>query len=423
MSKSFHAPTRAGLMTRGLVYLVVIAALIALVLARFTGAIGKRVEVHAQLSAAGDALVSGSDVKMRGVVVGRVDSIHRDIGRPGARVNLRLNPAKAHAIPAGVTARSLPANVFGQDFIELLPPAKPSGGSIRNGAVIPQDTSAQTIELSDAFGKLYRVLSAVQPAKLAETLGALAQALDGRGSTINALIGRTDTYLKQLRPQLPLLQQDITGVADLLQVYAAQAPKLLDSVDDVLVLLRNLVARQAQFVELLSGGLGLAQNAKNLLTTNSDNLIQVSHQSAGIIGAFGKHPKAFSDGFVNLGDFLGELAVHPRGKIGLDLEIVPEPLRFYGPADCPRYPGLNGPNCPRSGGAAQSAAATSAPVVGPAVTYGGIGAVGSVSDRLALGQILAALGGGVDRDYGDVGLLLAGSLLRGMTVVLPDGAR
>jgi phospholipid/cholesterol/gamma-HCH transport system substrate-binding protein len=418
MSRSVHGPSRIGLMTRGLIYLGVIAALIALVLAQFTGAIGKRVEVSAQLSDAGDALVSGSDVKMRGVVVGRVDSIHREFGKPGARVNLRLNPAKASSVPAGVTARSLPANVFGQDFIELLPPAAPSRQSIRDGAVIPQDTSAQTVELSDVFGKLYRVLTAVEPAKLAETLGALAEALSGRGTQINSLIGRADTYLKQLRPQLPLLQHDITGAADLLEVVAAQTPKLLDSVDDVLVLLRNLVARQAQFVELLSGGLSLAGNAKNLLSTNSDNLIQVSHQSAAIIGAFGKHPKAFSDGFVNLGDFLGGLAIHPGGRIGLDIEIDPAPLRSYGPPDCPRYPGLDGPNCTTSGsGKAQSATPGSAGSA-PGVTYGGIGAVGSVSDRLALNQILAVLGG--DRDYGDVGLLLAGSLLRGLTVVLPD---
>lgn len=422
MSRGVHGPSRTRLMTRGLIYLGVVVALIALVLAQFSGAIGKRVEASAQLSNAGDALVTGSDVKMRGVVVGRVDSIHREFGKPGARVKLRLNPAKAHSIPAGVTARSLPANVFGQDFVELLPPTAPSPQSIRNGAVIPQDTSAQTLELSDVFGKLYRVLTAVQPAKLAETLGALAQALNGRGSQINSLIGRTDAYLKQLRPQLPLLQQDITGAADLLEVFATQTPKLLDSVDDVLVLLRDLVARQAKFVELLSGGLGLARNAKDLLSTNSDNLIQVSHQSAGIIGAFGKHPRAFSDGFVNLGDFLGGLAIHPGGKIGLDVEIDPAPLRVYGPADCPRYPGLDGPNCGTSGAGKPQSAMPGRAQLAPAVTYGGIGAVGSVSDRVALSQILAVLGGGADRDYGDVGLLLAGSLLRGLTVVLPDGA-
>jgi phospholipid/cholesterol/gamma-HCH transport system substrate-binding protein len=420
---SVSGPTRAGLMTRGLIYLGVVAALIALVLAQFTGALGKRVDVSVQLSDTGDALVAGSDVKMRGVVVGRVDSIHRELGRPGALVKLRLSPDKARSVPAGVTARSLPANVFGQDFIELLPPAAVGGPAIRDGAVIAQDTSQETVELSDVFGKLYRVLTAVQPAKLSQTLGALAEALGGRGTQINSLIGRTDAYLKQLKPQLPLLQHDITGFAGLAELLATQAPKLLDSVDDVLVLLRDLVARQAQFVELLSGGLGLARNAKDLLSTNSTNLIRVSHQSAQIIGAFGKHPRAFGDGFVNLGEFLGGLAIHPGGKIGLDAVIVPEPLRSYGPADCPRYPGLNGPNCAGAppGRPQPAGAAMAAPALSPAVTYGGIGAVGSVSDRIALGQILAVLDRGAGRDYGDVGLLLAGSLLRGMTVVVPDG--
>jgi phospholipid/cholesterol/gamma-HCH transport system substrate-binding protein len=413
-------------MTRGVIYLGVVAALIALVLAQFTGAIGKRVDVRVQLSDTGDALVTGSDVKMRGVVVGRVDSIRRDLGKAGALVTLRLSPARAHSVPAGVTARSLPANVFGQDFIELLPPAAAGGPSIRDGAVIAQDTSAETVELEDVFGKLYRVLTAVQPAKLSQTLGALAQALGGRGDEINGLIGRTDAYLKQLKPQLPLLQHDITGFAGLAETFATQSPKLLDSVDDVLVLLRNLVARQAQFVELLSGGLGLARNARDLLSTNSDNLIKVSHQSAEVIGAFGKHPRAFGEGFVNLGDFLGGLAIHPGGKIGLDAQLVPDPLRSYGPADCPRYPGLDGPNCASPlAGKPQSMVAAYAgqnPSL-PTVTYGGIGAVGSVSDRLALGQILAVLDRGAGRDYGDVGLLLAGSLLRGLTVLLPDGGR
>jgi len=421
MNKGLYGPSRAGLMTRGLIYLGVVAALIALVLAQFTGAIGKKVDVSVQLSDTGDALVTGSDVKLLGVVVGRVDSIHRELGTPGARVKLRLIPAKAHSVPAAVTARSLPANVFGQDFIDLLPPAAVGGPSIRDGAVIAQDTSAQTVELEDVFGKLYRVLTAVQPAKLAQTLGALAEALNGRGTQINGLIGRTDAYLKAIRPQLPLLQQDITGAAALLDVFAKQTPTLLDSVDDLLVLLRTLVARQAQFIELLSGGLGLARNAKDLLSTNSDDLIRVSHQSAGIVGALGKHPKGFGEGFVNLGEFLGGLAIHPGGKIGLDAQIVPDPLRSYGPADCPRYPGLNGPNCVSPLAGPPTSAAAPPDVL--AVTYGGIGAVGSVSDRIALSQILAMLDRGAGRDYGDVGLLLAGSLLRGLTVMLPDGVR
>jgi hypothetical protein len=49
-----------------------------------------------------------------------------------------------------------------------------------------------------------------------------------------------------------------------------------------------------------------------------------------------------------------------------------------------------------------------------------MGPVGSVSDRIALAEILAALEAGRGSS-GDVGMLLAGSLFRGQTVVMPAG--
>jgi phospholipid/cholesterol/gamma-HCH transport system substrate-binding protein len=210
-----------------------------------------------------------------------------------------------------VTARILPANVFGQDFVELLPPAG-GGPGIRSGARIPEDRSAATLELSDVFAKLYRVLTAVQPAKLASALGALAEALNGRGEQINSIIGRSDSYLRHLAPELPAVDHDITAFAQFASTVSRQTPQLLDSVDDVLVLLRTLLARQAQFVELLGGGLGLTGHAKDLLSNNEKNLIQVAHQSRAIFGAFGAHPDAFSKGFIDLGAFLGGLPALPR---------------------------------------------------------------------------------------------------------------
>ena len=181
------------------------------------------------------------------------------------------------------------------------------------------------------------------------------------------------------------------------------------------MLLRTLVSRQAQFVELLGGGLGLTGHAKDLLSSNENNLIQVSHQTRAIFGALGAHPDAFSTGFVDLGKFLGSLAVTDGRRFGLDAALDSGPLPSYGPADCPKYPGLNGPNC--SGAAAGPR--TTMQSIG--VTYGGIGPVGSVGEKLVLGQVLAALAGDRRQSFGDVGLLLAGPLLRGTTVLLPDG--
>ncbi len=408
MSRTRLEPSRRDLMARGVAYLAVVAVAIGLVLAQFTGAFSDRVTVTALLSETGDALTTGSDVKMRGVLVGRVSSIERETGTPGAEVSLRLDPGKAGEIPADVTARSLPANFFGQSFVELVPPGQSAAGPIRAGSRIPADTSAATVELQDVFAKLYRVLSAVQPEKLATVLGALSEALDGRGAAIGTLVGKTDAYLRALQPALPTLQADITAFAQFAEDLNRRAPSLLDSVDDVLVLARTLVDRQEQFLALLGGGLGLTADARRLVGENETRLIRVSSQTRQIVGVLGRHPDAFSRGFVDLGAFLGGLASTDAGRIGIDARVSGTPLPSYTATDCPRYPGLAGPNCSGSDPAA--------------AVYGGMGPVASVSDRLLFSQVLAALEAGRGSS-GDIGLLLAGSLLRGQTLVLPAGTR
>lgn len=411
------------LRTRGALFLGVVAALIGLVFAQYSGVFASGVRVSTATSDTGDALVVGSDVKMRGVVVGRVDAINREVGRPGAVIELLIDAGRADTIPAGVTARILPANVFGQNFVELLPPAGgEAGGPIRSGAMVPADRSAETLELNDVFAKLYRVLTAVQPAKLSVALGALAEALQDNGDTLNSVIGRSDRYLRDLAPSLPDLSADIEGFARFAEQVSREAPRLFASVEDLMVLTRMLIARQGQFIELLSGGLGLTKNAKELLEANEANLIKVSKQSADIFGALGKHPRAFGDGFVDLGKFLGSLSQTDTGRQQLDAKIDQAPLPTYGPADCPRYPGLDGPNCPAQTAPATGEGAAAEFAAGLPMVYGGIGPVGSVTDKLLLGQVLLALDRTRNARFGDVGMLLAGSVLRGTTVLIPDGA-
>ncbi|MGQ0847321.1 MAG: MCE family protein [Sporichthyaceae bacterium] len=414
-------PRPGALRRRGALFLAAITAMIGGVVASYSGALADGVRVDTVTADTGDALVAGSDVKLRGVVVGRVDSIRRKVGSEGAVLGLLLGSDKARSVPAGVTSRILPANVFGQSFVELLPPKRPVGGPIRSGTTIATDTSAETLELNDVFGKLYRVLTAVQPAKLSVALAALAEALAGRGDDINSVIGRSDAYLRELAPSLPDLSADLQGFAEFVTTVSEQTPKLFDSVDDLLVLLRLLVDRQGEFVELLSGGLGLTGNAKELLEKNEKNLVRVNRQSAQIFGAFAKRPQAFSKGFVDLGAFLGGLVVED-GRAALDTVLTNAPLPSYGAADCPRYPGLAGPNCPKDA-AAPASARVASDVASLPMLYGGIGPVGSVTDKLLLRQVLVAIDALRGAKAGDVGMLLAGSVLRGQTVLLPGAAK
>lgn len=444
-------PARGSMISRGLLYLGVVTALVGVMCAQFAGAFEDYVRVKAKLTSAGDALVPGSDVKMRGVVIGRVGSIRRGegpndvtgeqeaegltsvLGTRGAVLELQLFKRFVPEIPATVTARSLPANFFGQAYVELVVYRAQLDANIEpilevlereqaegEDYAIPQDHSLETSQLQEVFDKLYRVLTAIQPAKLQAALGALAEALTNRGDKLNSLIVQTDAYLRALEPGLPALRHDITAFADFAETLGDQDTQLLDSVDDLLVTARTLVERQQDLIALLGGGLNLTRNTSGLLSRNEERLVTVARQGRRIIGTFADHPNAFSDGFVDLGRFLGGLSTRGTGRIGLDTLIGAGQLRPYTAENCPRYPGLDGPNCPAAAPGPRRAAAP-APVpaaVGP--SYGGtVGPVGSLSEKLTLGAILAALGRQQGATYGDVGVLLAGSLLRGKTVMLP----
>jgi phospholipid/cholesterol/gamma-HCH transport system substrate-binding protein len=445
-------PRRGSLIARGLVYLGVMAGLIGVLCAQFAGAFEDYVKVKAFLTSSGDALVEGSDVKLRGVVVGRVGRIERGkgpndltgvladegltsvLGTRGAEVDLQLFPRAAELVPAAVTARSLPANFFGQAFVDLLPRVTAPDATvepIQDGAEVPQDLSLETQQLQDVFDKLYRVLTAVQPAKLQSALGALAEALSGRGKQVNGLIARSDAYLRGLKPGLDDLDHDLSAFARFAETLEQQSPRLLDSVDDLLVTARTIVERQGQLIALLGAGLDLTKNATDVVSDNERRAILVTRQGRQIFSTFADHPAAFSDAFVDLGRFLGGLSTRETGRIGLDTLLSTAPLRPYTAFDCPRYPGLDGPNCRTAGrstgGAPPRPAARPAdlgPVYGGQIYGGTIGPVGSVTEKLSLAALLAMLGRQAGADdgtasYGDVGILLAGSVLRGTTVVVP----
>ena len=70
-------PTRPELAGRGLVVLAVIALLLGAVYLRGSGRWGGDPEVYADVTNAGGSLRDGSDVKLRGVIVGRVTGIDR----------------------------------------------------------------------------------------------------------------------------------------------------------------------------------------------------------------------------------------------------------------------------------------------------------------------------------------------------------
>ncbi|MEH3033451.1 MAG: MlaD family protein [Aeromicrobium erythreum] len=100
---------------RGLAMLVALVVVGAVLVAAGRGAFSDGTDVTARLDDAGGALAPGSDVKVDGVVVGRVTSLRG--GEGDARVGLRLDGDADEALTAGTTARIMPATVFGTTYV------------------------------------------------------------------------------------------------------------------------------------------------------------------------------------------------------------------------------------------------------------------------------------------------------------------
>jgi phospholipid/cholesterol/gamma-HCH transport system substrate-binding protein len=334
----------------------------------FSGKFSDKITVSAELAKAGDALEQGDIVTYRRVIIGEVtDSTGNADG--GAVAELKIDPRAAEEIPANVTAVAVPASLFGNTKIELLPPADPAPEHLQDNGVISADRSPTAESLQTALENAYTLLTSVHPAQLDAALSALARALDGQGPRLNTLIGKADSFLARLAPHLPQLDSVITSLANVTEHLARNAPQLLDSLANTLVISRGILADKEVVEELLDVAPLAVDNARKLLNEDVvDNAVTVIRNEVPVSAALAARPAALADtllGFKVFADtFNGTLADGPylkanllltgadftqlfpaaAGKPGDVFHAIVNPPE-YRIRDCPRYAGASGPNC------------------------------------------------------------------------------
>lgn len=276
--------TRNQLARRGLITLVAIAVIGAFVTLRSNGTFGSQPHVTADVANAGGALRAGSDVKMNGVIVGKVSEIRRSDDGKGVTVEMAMSEDDMDSVPGNVVARILPATVFGTTFVDLVVHGAPTG-EIKAGAKIEADASQETLELQQALDDIDRLVKALGPAELASAIGSAAEALDGRGNQIGTTVRTLNSYLDRLNPRMPQVRADLQALASTTRLVDEIAPDLLDATDDALVTMNTIVTQEAAFTALISGGTTLARTSSAFLSKNQKNLVRFINGSAVLLDA------------------------------------------------------------------------------------------------------------------------------------------
>ncbi|WP_158893013.1 MCE family protein [Amycolatopsis anabasis] len=402
MSKSGRG-ARFGTQLAGVAFLVILALLVWFTVAIYDKRFTPTAMVTLKTDRVGNQLEPSSEVKVRGVPFGEVRAV-RSSG-DGAEIDLAMDPARIGELPSNVSARLLPKTAFGQRYVNLVLPDQPDTRKLAAGDVIPQDRSRNAIELERVLGDLLPLLRAVQPQKLNSSLGAIAQALDTRGKPLGDSIVKLNDLLAQTNPLMPQFKADITGLADVSDVYAAAAPDILRALADLAVPAKTVVDQKENLQALFSSVTTASGDLNDFLRKNKDSIIGLSESSRPTLELLSRYSPEFPCLFdaVNRMKPLMEKALGKgTGEPGLHLELsVQQPRGKYVPGkDDPVYNASGGPRCPGQG------------------VSGGGAAAGSPEEHQVVSEILGAVMGTSPSEVPSWSSLLVGPLLRGTEVTL-----
>jgi virulence factor Mce-like protein len=332
---------------QGLAFLVVLALLLGLSVAIYQKAFTEVAMVTLETDTAGSQLQEASDVKVRGVIVGEVREVEADA--EGATISLAINPDYLDQIPADVTARLLPKTLFGERFVSLELPEAPSEERLGDGDVIGQDRSENATELQRVIDDTLPLLQAVQPQDLAFTLGAIADAVRGRGESLGDNLVATGDYFGEINTVLPELQEDISLLADFADTYDGAAEDLLAVLDNLAITNTTVVDQAEQLRRTFTVGTSFSNTTAGFLETNERNLISLAETSRPVLGLFAEYSPMYTcllEGLARSNPMIGE-TFGADGDPALNLNIVVSlpPRNPYVPGDQPAYADNSGPDC------------------------------------------------------------------------------
>ncbi len=220
---------RTGRALAGLATVTVLGLICALAVTLFRGDWAETVPVTVISDRAGLVMNPDAKVKIRGVQVGQVSSIE-SLPNGDAALHLSMNKSDMHLIPSDVAVDIASSTVFGAKFVNLDAPPGVVTDTLQPGQTI--QSKHVTVEINTVFQQLVGLLDKIDPAKLNETLGAVATAFDGRGEQFGQALVDFDSLLAKLEPSLPNLSHDIEAAVPTLNAYGDATPDLVSIIQE-----------------------------------------------------------------------------------------------------------------------------------------------------------------------------------------------
>ncbi|RFD26016.1 mammalian cell entry protein [Mycobacterium uberis] len=162
---------------------------------------------------AGGGLYKNANVTFRGVAVGRVESV--GLNPSGVDAQMLLNSGTT--IPSNVIASVKSVSVIGEQYVDLVPPAKPSSSKLHNGSRIDRSDTRISEDVARLLHQAEALVNSLGDTRLRDLLHETLAAANGSGPELARLLESALLLVDEANADYPQASQLIDQVGPLLQ--------------------------------------------------------------------------------------------------------------------------------------------------------------------------------------------------------------
>lgn len=206
------------------------------------------------------SLYKGSDVKILGVAVGKID----DVTPMGTKVRVKISYDGKYKLPNDVSAAVISPSIVGDRYVQLTPVYR-GGDVLPDKATLGVDRTDTPLELDEIFGSINELSKALGPD------GANKPDATGTG----ALTRLIDSTAKNFGGQGVQFNQTIKNLSKLTKTLADNKDELFGSLSEVETFTRALAQNDdtvRKFNDSLASGAGLLADERDDLAKVLQNL-------------------------------------------------------------------------------------------------------------------------------------------------------
>ncbi|MCP9624934.1 MCE family protein [Nocardia otitidiscaviarum] len=238
-------------------------------------------------------LRKGSDVRIAGVRVGRVDAVELD----GTRARVRFRVQRDQPVYGDTRASIVYQNIAGQRYLGLTLADFGQPARLPDGATIPVEHTEPSFDLTGLLNGFEPLFTLLDPADRGNLSTALIEALQGDVHALTTLITETSRLAQVVAGPDELLGKVITSLNGVVATLAAQGTRLQTTLTQVRTVVDGLAEQRGELVSSLGAISGTVGRLAAVIAGVAPDLEQLLAREPGWLATIVGNP----DGVATLG--------------------------------------------------------------------------------------------------------------------------